>query len=536
MSNRLLQRLGTTVTGGAILIAAGSLVSRLLGLVRDRMLFGRFPVDQLDTYYVAFRLPDLIFNILVLGVLSSAFIPVFIETRKRENDTDHDVSWRLANSVLNILLAALFFLAALAFVFAPHIVPLFAPGFSGGKLHETVELTRVMLLAILFFGVSNVISSILNSFKRFFAFAFAPVLYNVGIILGLVVLAPTMGMAGLAWGVVFGAGLHLLIQLPGAFRIGFRYRWQFRWSESGVRKVFRLMLPRTLGLGVVQIEQLVSTMIASILAAGSVAIFSAANNLQSFPINIFGVSLAISSFPVFSEAFAEKNTPKFVLEFSKVFRRILFFIVPVSVLILLLRAQIVRVVLGSGEFGWNETILTAQTLGFFSLALFAQSLLPTLTRSFYALQDTVTPVKVSIVGVVLNIIGGLTLGRMMGVTGLALSFSVASAVQMLTLLVLLRSRLGDLDDDIILSSAIKIIVASGVMAVATWAALQGLALGVNQRTFAGIFVQGVVAGLAGTVTYLAITTLFRFDEMRLIRSWIGRARQVLSGSAKKKTG
>lgn len=523
MSKEFFQRLGTTVTGGAILIATASLFSRILGLFRDRLLFSTFGAGEtLDSYYVAFRLPDLIFNILILGALSSAFIPVFLQIREGNSQA----AWKLANTILSILLAVLTVLGILAFLAAPQIVPLFAPGFSGEKLVQTVQLSRVMLLAILFFAASNVLSSILNSLRRFFAFAIAPIFYNVGIIIGILVFVPSLGMIGLGWGVVLGAAMHFLVQVPAVLQSGFRFAWRLRLDDAKARQVFRLMAPRTIGLGAVQLEQLVSTMIASTLAVGSVAVFHAAHNLQSFPINIFGVSLALSSFPIFSEAFSRGDLPRFVIEFSKVFRRILFFIVPLSVIILLLRAHIVRVILGAGNFDWNDTVLTAQALGFFSLSLFAQSLIPMLARSFYALQDTATPAKISLVAVSLTIVGGLLLSRSLGVEGIALAFSGASIIQMLALLIRLRNRLGDLDDDRILNSIIKIIVASGIMATAVWGSLQLLALGVNSRTFVGILLQGAGAASIGILVYLASALFFRFDEVRLIREWASKAQRL----------
>lgn len=527
---RLLQRLESTVTGGAILIATASLLSRVLGLVRARLLFSEFGAgDVLDTYYAAFRLPDLIFNMLVLGALSSAFVPVFVEHWQKEKGDSHRATWDLANSMLTVILAGLLVLGTVAFIFAPQIVPLFAPGFSGDKLSQTVQLTRIMLIAIVFFGVSNVLTSMLNALKRFFAFAFAPIFYNIGIIIGILVFVPTFGVIGLAWGVVLGAALHLLTQLPTVLRMGFRYRWVLDVGRKEVRRIFRLMLPRTVGLGAVQLEQTVSTMIASTLTVGSVAVFSGATDIQSFPVNIFGVSFAVASFPVFSEAFSNKNHAQFVEAFSRVFRRILFFIIPVSVLMLLLRAHIVRLLLGTGKFDWAATLLVAQCLGFFALSLFAQSLMPVIARSFYALQDTKTPVRVSIAGVALNIAGGLILTRFMGVQGLALSFSIASVLQMLVLLALLRHRLGDLDDNRILESALKIIVASGVMALGVWITLQFFALGINSRTFVGILIQGAGAGLVGVILYTCLVVMFRFDEVRLVRQWLIRARNQLFG-------
>ncbi|MFH1171222.1 MAG: murein biosynthesis integral membrane protein MurJ [bacterium] len=533
----LFRKLETTVVGGAVVIATASLASRFLGLLRDRLLFSTFGAgDTLDSYYVAFRLPDLIFNILILGALSSSFIPVFVEYRQRaEGEEGRQEAWRLANGVLSIILLVLSVLAILGFLLAPLLVPIFAPGFSGAKLHDTIALTRIMLLAILFFGASNIVGSMLNAMRRFVAFAIAPILYNAGIIVGILVFYPALGLPGLAWGVVFGAFLHLLTQLPSILRQGYRFRWMLLWRNAGVRKIFRLMLPRTIGLSAVQLDQLVSTMIASTLAIGSVAIFSAAQNLQSFPINIIGVSLAISSFPVFSEAFARKRTDEFVKEFSKVFRRILFTIIPLSVLILLLRAHIVRIVLGAGKFNWSDTILTAQSLGFFSLSLFAQSLTPMLARSFYAFHDTSTPARISVFSVVIDIIGCLWLSRLYGVMGLALSFAIASALQMVLLLVFLRLRIGDLDDSRILNSTIKIVVGSGVMAAAVWLSLQFFALGIDQRTFFGVLFQGIGAAVIGGVVYLLVALALHFQEVELVAGWLRRVRTVLLNGRRKES-
>lgn len=520
---RLLQRLETTITGGAVLIAVASFISRILGLLRDRMLFSTFGAgDTLDSYFAAFRIPDFLFNILVLGALSSAFIPVFLKH-------DREEGWRIANGVLTMLLIIFGVFAVVAFIFAPKLAPLFAPGFSGEKLATTILLSRIMLLSMLLFVASNVLSCMLNALRRFLAFALSPIAYNIGIIIGIVVLYPTMGVAGLAWGVVLGAFLHLALQLPSVRRMGWRYRWPRPVLTGGARRIFQLMGPRTVGLAAVQIEQVVSTMFASTLAVGSVSMFNAAQNIQSFPINIFGISLAVSSFPVFSTAWNEGRTADFINEFSRIFRRILFFVAPVTVLFLLLRAHVVRLVLGAGNFDWDATFLTAQTLGLLALSLFAQSLIPMLARSFYAIQDTRTPMFVSVSAVVLNLSGALLLVGKLGILGLAISLTVASFVHMLALLFLLRKRLGDLDDATILSSTIKIMIASAVMTLVVWLTLQVAARGVDQQTFVGIFLQGSTAALAGSLAYVSSAYLFRFSEVAMIERWVvGGARRFFS--------
>ena len=530
-------KLQTTVAGGAMIIAFASIISRLLGLLRDRLFASTFGAgDILDSYYAAFRLPDLIFNVLVLGALSAAFIPVFLEywQKDKESGFTPKEAWRIANSVLNIICLILVILGLIFFIFAPQITSWITPGFSPEKQAMTVKLTRIMLLSIFVFGISNIFGSILNSFRKFLAFAFAPVMYNIGIILGVTLFYKWWGLSGLAWGVVLGAFLHLIIQLPSVLKTGYHYQWLFDFPHPGVRKMFRLILPRTFGLAVGQINQLVITIVASFLTAGSLAVFNLANNLQSFPINVFGVSLAIAAFPLMSEAFASRATEKFVVQFSVTLRRVLFLIIPASVIIILLRAQIVRVVLGAGAFDWQGTYLTAQALGYFSLSLFAQSLIPMLARSFYAHQDTKTPVRMSIVSLLINIIGSVILGHYMGILGLALSFSLSNLVNMALLILVLRRRFGNLDDKKIINSTARILLASILMGGVIWLIKRFLVLGLNMQTFVGVLLEGVVAGTVGILFYLAIALIFRFDEISILRQWLFKTKkEIVNGQENK---
>lgn len=509
-------KLATTVTGGAVLIAVFSIISKLLGLFRDRLLASYFGAgDILDAYYAAFRLPDLIFNTLVLGALASAFIPVF--TKLWLNDKGKAVN--LANTILNYLVIIMLFCGIIIFALAPIIVKIITPGFFGEKLDLTVMLTRIMLVSIVFFGISNVIGGLLNSFRRFLSFSLAPVFYNLGIIFGITVFYKTWGIAGLGWGVVLGSLLHLIIQLPEAIRAGWFYQVSFKISAE-VRMVLTLMIPRTIGLAGNQINQIIITMIASTLAAGSVAIYNLANNLQSFPTSVFGVSLAIAAFPVFSEALSNGDRESFKKVFSFHFRRILFIIIPVSLFILLLRAQIVRVVLGSGNFDWSDTYFTAQTLGWFAMSLFAQSLIPLLARSFYALEDTKTPVIISLVTIALNIAGSYYLAPLYGVEGLALAFSVTSLLNLVALIMVLRFRLGYLDDKKIIWSTFKISLNSLIAGAGVYLTLKTVADLVNMRTFSGIFLQGLISGLIGLIIYFIISLFTNCEEILIVKRFL----------------
>lgn len=517
MANRLLKNIQSSIAGGAIILGSASLLSRLIGLARDRLLASTFGAGEtLDIYYTAFKLPDFIFAVLVLGALSSAFIPVFIEKRKKSGIAE---GWKLTNRLLTLLMLILGVLAGIAILLAPWIVPFIAPGFSPEQQETTTQLTRVMLVSIMFFGVSNMFSGVLNSIKQYASYAFAPIFYNVGIIVGILWFVPQFGIIGLAYGVVLGAALHMIVQIPAVRKAGFKPRLDWNPFHKDVVKIVKLMVPRSISLLGTQINAIVNTAIATGLLAGSVAIFNLADNLQHVPINIFGVSLALAAFPVFSEAFAAGDKKQFREHFSETVRKVLFFVVPASILILLLRAQIVRLVLGAGSFDWEDTVLTAQTLGYFSISLFAQALIPVISRSFFAQQDTKTPVVLSFIGVGINITLALILSQSLGVLGLALAFSIASIIQFFGLMFLLHRKVGDLDEENLAKHTMKILAASLLMVVTVQAAKYAAAPLVDMQTFIGVAIQTVFAGFVGLTTYQLLAMLFRLPEAHLIRGF-----------------
>ncbi len=520
MSNSFFYKLHTTIAGGAIIISFFSILSRLLGLIRDRLLASTFGAgDTLDVYYAAFRLPDLIFNTLVLGALSAAFIPVFLEYWHKNKEE----SWEIASSILNILLIVLFILGGLFFIFAPFLIShLVAPGFGLEKQVMTVRLTRIMLISIFFFTASNLAGAILNSFKKFLAYSIAPVMYNLGIIFGIIFLVPLLGEIGLAFGVVLGSFLHLLVQIPSLLKTGFSWKPVFNFKHKGVRKVGLLMLPRTFALAVNQVNRLVITNIASTLTVGSIAVYNLADNLQSFPIGIFAIPLAIACFPYLSESAAKNEKEKFAVHFSVTLRRVIFLIVPTSLFIFFLRAQIVRLVLGAGHFSWRDTILTLKTLGYFSLSLFAQALIPLLARAFYALQDTKTPVFIGFLSVGFNLIFALCFTQTLGTPGLALAFSLASIINFLLLYIFLRKKLKWFDEKKIIFSFFKILIISLIAVFFLQIAKTIMGHLVNMRTFSGVFCQFIVAGLVGLVVYLFLAILLKCEEIEVLRLFLGK--------------
>jgi len=496
-----------------LIIAFFSFLAKIFALLREKLIAHNFAASGMtDVYYSAFRLPDLIFNTLVLGALTSAFIPIFQRVWSKNKDKGLDLS----NSVLNFFLIFVAILVIIAFIFTPQIMPLITPGFLPWQMTSVISLSRIMLISVLFFVSSNLVGGILNSFKRFFSFSLAASFYNIGIIIGIMFFYPRVGLSGLAYGVLLGAIMHLLVQLPEVYKNGWHYKFILKWDKD-LKNIFKLMLPRTIGLAAGQINLIIITMIASTLTVGSIAVFNYANNLQSLPVSLFAVSLAIAVFPIFTQAVNEKDTLAFSQNFSRSLRRILFMLIPISVLIVVLRAQIVRVILGSGAFDWEDTYRTAQTLGIFAISIFAQGLIPLLARSFYAYEDTKTPMSISIVSIIINIILSWQFAQYFGVFGLALAFSISSIINMMLLYIFLHFKLRSIDDNFIINSILKICFNSVLAGAVTYAVLQFLANMVNMQTFVGIFIQGFGSGLAGLLSYLVLGIVFKLDELNIVK-------------------
>ncbi|HLD18323.1 MAG TPA: murein biosynthesis integral membrane protein MurJ, partial [Patescibacteria group bacterium] len=498
-----------------------SFASRLVGMARDRILAGLFGAgDVLDAYYAAFKVPDLIFNLLVVGALSAGFIPVFTAAWRRAPGGKE--AWRFANGMLNLLFILMAVsLVVLAF-FSEPLAVIVAPGFSESKRELVASLTRIMLLAQLGLTVSMIFGSVLQGRRRFVLFALAPVLYNIGIIAGALVLVPRWGPSGLAWGVVIGSILHALVQWVGARRMGYRYHWECGWNLADVREALRLTGPRLFGLAVSQIGTVVMLVLASRLQAGSVTLFMFASNIQYLPVGLVGVSYAVAAFPLLSEQATEGKTGRFVASFSAAARQILFLIIPFTLAFVLLRAQIVRVAVGAGKFGWEETIATADAVAIFALSFASQCLVYLLARAFFALKDTLTPLAAGAASLMVVLFAGLYLSERFGVAGLAAAFSLASIAQLMFLWLPLRARLGSLDEMRMLRS-LYLLTSAGLAGGLMMQLLKPLTVRFFPlETFWNVLLQGTVAGLGGWTVYAALAWVLKNEE---IHAFAGALRQ-----------
>lgn len=521
MLKKILNGQSKTITGAAIIISGATLVSRLVGLIRDGVFTSYFGADAImDSYYAAFKIPDLIYNLLIIGALSTAFIPTF--TKLFNAGEDKSPAWKLANNVLNVTAVLLTISSIFGIIFTPTLVPIIAPGFNLASKQMVINFTRIMFGSTILLGISMVIGGILQSLRAFFLYSLAPIFYNLGIIIGAVVLVPILGVNGLAWGVVLGAFLHFSLQTYSAYVNGYRWHWRLNFKDKDTRLIGKLMIPRTLGLAISQLNLIIFTILASLLPVGSVAVLNYSNNLQAVPVGIIGIPFALAVFPVLSIAAAKNDIEEFIKNLSATVRQILFLIIPLSTILMLLRAQIVRVILGRGKFDWTATMNTADALALFALSLFAQALIPVIARAFYALADTKTPFIIGVISEVVSVVSALFLMKPLGVAGLALAFSVGSILNFIILSIVLRKILKRIDGQRILSSFFKIIIATIPTALTIQFSKYPLAKIFDQTHTPGIFGQGLVAGLAGLVIYLLICYLLRVPEMLQLKESFAR--------------
>ncbi len=522
-----------TVSRAAIILGATALLSNVLGLFRDRLIAGHFGAsNQTDIFYASFRIPDLIFNLLILGALSSVFIPIFIEkmTKEKEDEANH-----LASSFLNFLLICTLIFGIVIFLLAPKLVPFLLPGFFNQNIHTsynvfqtTVNLVRIMLLSPIFFAISGIFGGILNSHRRFIAYSLAPIIYNLAIIFSMVFLVGKFNpeIYAPAVGVIIGAFLQVIIQLPSTLRTGWRWRPIIDFKQGEIARMVKMMTPRTLAIGASQINLLVDTIVLSFIAGG-ITEFQYANNIQTVPTVIFGIAIATAIFPALAASYARKDMKEFMNGFSWSARRILFFMIPATVGIIVLRAQIIRLIFGIGNFDWNATYWTTKALLFFAIGLVAQGLIPLLLKAFYAIHDTKTPFFIAVIVMVVNAVLSITLPFIpslgLGVAGVALAFSIAGIVNVILLAIWLHDKVGILDPNHkIFESTFRLIVASVAMGFAIHYSLYLFDIVANTSKVAGILIQTSGAIVLGSVTYFILAWLFKCEEIKFILEKIRR--------------
>lgn len=504
-SSRALARAGLVVSGAF-------LVSRLLGWVRIVVITHTFEAGpELDAFFAAFRLPDLVFQLVAAGALSSAVIPV-LSTLFATNENAR--AWRVVSTIANLMLVALLALGLIILVAAPLIIPAITPGFSPDQWSRTVDLTRIMILSPIFLALGSLATSVLNSRGRFAASAIAPIVYNLAIIGGAILLAPGLGVTSLAIGVVAGSLLHLTIQLAPLRALGYRYERRIDLADPDARQALKLMAPRALGLGAGQITFIVVTSIASTLGPAAITAFNVAFIVLQIPIGVIGVPLGIVVLPSLSREAGLGRIEEFAALVSRAVRLLLFVMLPITGIAIVLRHEIVELLFGSSRFGPAAVALTAATLLAFLTGLAAHALIAVLARAFYARQDTRTPVAAAILAVVVNSTLAGVLAGPLGLPGLGLAIAIAAWLETIVLFALLKRSLPELAirPIIVLAAQSMVVTIGGSAAAAGVAAGLGLALGANASS-AVLLVRIAVAGVVWLVTSTAIAAALRIGEL-----------------------
>lgn len=500
-------------------------LNSLMGLLRQVLITRAFGTDAaLDAFYAASRLPEILFSLIAGGALASAFIPTFTSYLQKEDaPTATQDAWHLASSVANLVGLTLAAVSAIAWVFAPQLVGgVLVPEFSAAQQALTVELLRIQLLTPVVFGLSGLLMGVLNAHQRFFLPALAPSMLWFGIILSIFIFVPSMGIHGLAWGAVLGSLLHLGVQLPALLRLRPSYSSTLGLRLPGVRQVGRLMAPRLLGVAVVQLNFLVNTIVASGMAAGSLAAITVAFSVMLMPQQAIGQAIAIAALPTFSAQFARGNLAELRSSLVSTLRGIIFLALPASIGLILLRQPVVALLFQRGEFGPDDTQLVAWALLWYAAGLVGHSVVEIASRAFYALQDTRTPVMVGVGAMGLNVVLSLTLPAVfaragwMPHGGLALANSAATFLEMLVLLWLMRGRLGGLEEGRLLRGIGQSVLASAAMLAALWGWL----------SFASgqpLWLQAVGGVAVGGLVYAAVAWLLRVPELAAVLAQV-RAR------------
>ncbi len=516
----------------AYMLAGFALGSQLLALIRDRLLASAFGAGHtLDVYYAAFRIPDLLFATVASLLSLYALLPVLSRL-----ETDHPslVIAFLRNTLL------LFFLvmggvAAVAWLLTPQLMALIAPGIASSDGGEAlIALTRILLLQPILLGLSNLLANLTQMRHRFLLYSISPLLYNLGIIFGIIFLYPTLGLIGLGWGVVIGALLHMLVQVP--FFFGEKAERTLPWRETFkiLREVLALSIPRTFSLAAGQLALLCIVAIASLLSVGSIAIFTFASNLQAVPLTIIGVSYSVAAFPTLSRFFAAGEREEFVRHIEVALRHMIFWSLPATILIIVLRAHMVRTVLGGGAFDWSATRLTAAALALFVISLLAQALYLLIARAYYASGNTAKPLLLGVVNIIVSVSAALILLSIFQQSAFFQAFVESllrvpdvpgSAVLMLVLGVTIGALVECVLGLFLLARDFKLSLrragrlffqsfcASVIGGASAYGTLQFFEPVVDTETLLGIVSQGLVAGCVGLATIAVVLWLLRSQEL-----------------------
>lgn len=511
----------------AFLLAFTALLAKLLALYRDRLLASSFGAGQtLDIYYASFKIPDILYTLSLFLASSAVLIPLILKNQEEAKE--------LISQIFTFFFGIIIFLILVVYFLTPFLTGFVVPGFDVVAKQNVVDLSRILLLSPLLLGLSNIVSSVLQSYNRFFVYALSPILYNFGIILGIIFFYPVFGLKGIILGVVLGAFLHLSVQIPTLIHLNFILSPTFSFRKEIIFKVAGLSLPRALTLSFNQIVLVVITAMSSVISAGSIAVFNLSLNLYSVPLVLIGASYSIAAFPTITRNFLEKNHDQFLSQVGLTFRHIIFWSLPAIVLIIVFRAHLVRVILGAGNFGWVDTRLTAASLALFSVSILAQGLIMLYLRAFYAASRTLLPLVLSAFSAVFTVVFAFfflwlfnnsiifkewfeTILRVQDLPGsamlvLPLSYSLGGMLNLILLYVYFKRAFGDFNGGSFWLPIFQIFVSSLIIGSVSFGFLRVFDGIFNLKTFFGILLQGFLSGIFGVAAGILFLWIVKNQE------------------------
>lgn len=511
-----------SIVSSATIVGIMIVLSRFFGFLRYRTMAGYFNKSELDIFFASFRIPDIVFEILITGAITSSFIPIFIKYQKNKKALDENIS-----SIINLISLVFLGIIIVVFIFADRIIPLTAPGFSKEKIDLIVYFSRILLLSQLPFLVfANFLTGIGQANKTFIISSLAPIAYNIIIILATIFFAPTFHLLAPILGVSTGSVVLLLLQIPLLFSSDFIYKPVLKITK-GVKEFFRLIVPRLVTVVISQIDATIDLVLTSILSAGSYTIFYLAQHLQLLPVSVIGIAFGQASLPYLSEVFQEKKIDEFKKIIIESIVSILFLTVPIMSFFIFARTPIVRLFFGGEKFDWDATVKTAITLSYFSLSIPFHSVYYFLTRCYFAFLDSKTPFLISILSVFINIAFSLLFIFVLRlpVWSLGASFSISIFLNVIILHILLTRRLKGLNNTFLLRESFKIVLATFVASFFTWwemKVLDGLILDTS-RTI-NIFLLLLIGGMSYMALFLYLSWLFEIKEIQIIHKVLNKAK------------
>lgn len=508
----------------AWLLAGSTFIAIILGFYRERILYSAYYEtlpNYLDAYLAAFRIPDFMYFVLVSGALSVTFIPVFTARLITGNRRS---AWDLSSSLLNLLAVATLITSILIMIFAdPLIRYVVAPGLPDDVRDLAISMMRVIAINPFLFAISSLLSSMQQALGRFFFFTLAPVIYNIGIIIGILFLTQEItifgttiwegGIMGVALGVVLGSIMQLIVSSFGMIGVRFDYRPLIFWKNKGFRQVLRLLPARSFDQGIDYFTTLVETNIASRIGAGAIAAYQLALTLHFAPISLIGVAISTAFFPKMSESVAAGRLDQFRSELRSVLQVIIWLALPVAAIVYVCRAYIVGLIKPGGE----EAIATA--LGILVVAILFRSIFHIASRSFYAQQDTKTPLYISVAVITMHIVLAVTFYQLdFGIAGLALAQSLAAVTEVFILFFIMQNRIGGIFDALFWSNITRMLSATGLMYAVTYIMVQLIPFTVDDRTLGAVIIKFTIISVVSLSIYLFVSHLFRLSEAKPIIS------------------